>query len=87
MKTVEQINGHSFIVIDPRGVEHEVKNVQEFVQNNYELFDSDDDVIKRKSPEHEDGRKAGGYWTRADRGLRRVIEGESPSWKGWRLKS
>lgn len=81
MNTIGETHG-VVVLIDPRGEKHHVENLAQFVEDNWELFDSDEDIKKRKCPEHEDGRK-NGFYTRADRGLDAVVRGVVESWKGW----
>ncbi len=80
-KTVEDIHHHQVQLLDPRGELHMVGNIQEFVETNWHLFESDEDVIHRFAPKHRGSR---GYWTRADRGLARMVRDGTP-WKGWSL--
>jgi hypothetical protein len=73
---------HPGILVDPYGGEHYVDNVAAFIDDRYELFDDDEDVVKRP---REDRPQM--WWTRADRRLRQIMDGTAKEWKGWRLKT
>jgi len=68
----------SVVLSDPFGGRHVVSNIQGFVRRDHpELFEDGDAEIKF-CPQ-------GGDYTRADRALMKLVDGQLENWKGWEV--
>lgn len=78
------LNVHAvdWVLIEPNGQRHQVRNLYEFVRANTNLFADADVVWKRVGGV----RGTGGEWCNATAGILNIKGGRAKTWKGWTLE-
>lgn len=79
---IHNVHAKRWVMIDPEGRIHNIRNLYHFVRRHPELFAPADVVWKRTGGK----RGSGGEYCNATAGLFNVRAGKSRCWKGWTLK-